>query len=105
MISVAIIFILAGALVKFGKMYFLIAGYNTLPKEERKKYNAAGIATVMWNGLSGMAIIIILGHFATVWLNNPQIEVYAMFGALLMGMPYILIKANSGKYRINKDTD
>ena len=105
MISVAIIFILAGALVKFGKMYFLIAGYNTLPKEERKKYDAAGIATVLWNGLFGMAIIIVIGHFATEWLDNPQIEVYAMFGALIIGMPYILIKANSSKYRIDKDID
>ena len=105
MISVAIIFILAGALVKFGKMYFLIAGYNTLPKEERKKYNADGIATVMWNGLLGMAIIIMIGHFASLWLDNSQIEVYTMFGALIIGMPYILIKTNSGKYRIDQDTD
>ena len=105
MISVAVIFILAGALVKFGKMYFLIAGYNTLPKEERKKYDAAGIATVMWHGLLGMAIIIVIGHFATKWLDNPQIEVYTMFGALLVGMPYILIKANSSKYRIDKESD
>jgi len=105
MISVAVLFILAGALVKFGKMYFLIAGYNTLPKEEKNKYDVAGIATVMWNGMLGMAIIIVIGYFLAKWLDNPQIETYAMFAALIIGMPYILIKANSKKYRIDKGTD
>ncbi|TDQ32209.1 DUF3784 domain-containing protein [Zeaxanthinibacter enoshimensis] len=102
MIAVAIIFVIAGGLIKFGKMYFLIAGYNTLPKEEKAKYNAAGLATVMCYGLLGMAVIIVLGYLAARWLDHPGIENYALFGALVVGLPYILINANSGKYRKDK---
>lgn len=36
MIGVAILFIVLGILIKYGKMYWLIAGYNTMPKEEKK---------------------------------------------------------------------
>ena len=105
MIIAAIILILLGALIKYGKMYFLIAGYNTLPKEEKNKYNVDGIATVLWNGMLGMALILILGHFIAKWLDYPQVGTYAMFGALIIGIPYILIKSNSGKYKMDNGTD
>ena len=35
MIGIAILFIVLGILIKYGKMYFLIAGYNTRSKEEK----------------------------------------------------------------------
>ncbi|WP_262908453.1 DUF3784 domain-containing protein, partial [Tenacibaculum maritimum] len=35
MIGVAILFIIFGILIKYGKMYWLIAGYNTIPKEQK----------------------------------------------------------------------
>ena len=104
-IIVALIFVLLGALIKYGKMYFLIAGYNTMSKKEKNKYNVDGLATVMWNGMLGMALLLVLGHFTAKWLDYPQIETYAMFGALIIGIPYILIKSNSGKYKIDKGTD
>ena len=55
MILTAIIFIILGILIKYGKMYFLIAGYNTMSKKEKEKYDIKGIATVfkkcyVWNG-------------------------------------------------------
>ena len=37
MILTAIIFIVLGVLIKYGKMYFLIAGYNTMSKKEKEK--------------------------------------------------------------------
>jgi hypothetical protein len=33
----ALVFILLGILIKYRKMYFLIAGYTTMPKEKQKK--------------------------------------------------------------------
>ena len=39
MLITAILFIVFGILIKYGKMYFLIAGYNTMSKEEKEKYN------------------------------------------------------------------
>lgn len=43
------------------KMYWLIAGYNTMTKEEKEKYNIEGIANVFWTAMSGMALVIISG--------------------------------------------
>ncbi|MEZ7499894.1 DUF3784 domain-containing protein [Flavobacterium sp. Arc3] len=37
MIAAAILFIILGILIKYRKMYFLIAANNTMPKEENKK--------------------------------------------------------------------
>lgn len=49
MIGIAILFIILGILIKYGKMYFLIAGYNTASKEEKEKVDVKGIATVFRN--------------------------------------------------------
>lgn len=38
MIVIAILFIVLGVLIKYGKMYSLIAGYNTMPKDEKENY-------------------------------------------------------------------
>ena len=96
MIGIAVFFIILGIIIKYGKMYFLIAGYNTMPKEERVKFNADGIATVFRNAMFGMAIIMIIAN----WLNNPDIEYITFCGAILIGIPYLLIKSNSDKFKI-----
>ncbi|WP_434036898.1 DUF3784 domain-containing protein [Formosa sp. 4Alg 33] len=100
MIGIAVFFIVLGIIIRYGKMYFLIAGYNTKPKEERAKFNADGIATVFRNSMFGMAIIMIIGYFLANWLNNPDIENVTFFGAILIGIPYLVIKSNSDKFKI-----
>ena len=100
-IGIAIFFIILGIIIKYGKMYFLLAGYNTLPKEEKAKYDIEGIATVFRNTMFGMAIILIIGLILTHWLNNPDIENFATYGALIIGIPYLLIKSNSKKFKIS----
>ena len=102
MIGVAILFIVLGALIKYGKMYFLIAGYNTMSKAEKARYNIEGIATIFRNTMFGMALIIIIGYFTSKWLENPQIEIISMFVAMVIGIPYLLIKSNSDKYKVKK---
>lgn len=100
MIVVAILFIILGVLIKYGKMYFLIAGYNTMPKEEKKKQDIRGIATVFKNAMFGMALLIIIGFFTAKWFESPKIEDYTFWSSILIGVPYLLIKANSKKYKI-----
>jgi cytochrome bd-type quinol oxidase subunit 2 len=103
MIVVAIIFIVLGVLIKHGKMYFLIAGYNTMPKEEKTKYNIEGIATVFRNSMFGMGLIIIIGHFTAKWLEDPQVEIISLIVSIIIGIPYLLIKSNSDKYKIKNN--
>ena len=100
MIGIAILFTILGILIKYGKMYFLIAGYNTMSKEEKEKVDIKGIATVFRNAMFGMALIIITGYFFAKKLKNPNIENIAFFGAILIGVPYLLIKSNSKKYKL-----
>jgi hypothetical protein len=100
MIGVAVFFIILGILIKYGKMYFLIAGYNTMSKEEKDKINIEGIATLFRNVMFGMALIMITGYFIANELKNPNIENNAFFVALLIGIPYLLIKSNSKKYKL-----
>ncbi|MCF7559729.1 DUF3784 domain-containing protein [Sabulilitoribacter multivorans] len=102
MIVVAFIFIILGILIKHGKLYFLIAGYNTMPKEEKEKYDIEGVATVFRNTMFAMAFVIIIGFILSKWLNLPNIETYAFFVAIICGVPYLIIISNSNKYKINR---
>jgi len=99
MIGVAILFIVLGILIKYGKMYWLIAGYNTMPKEDKEKYNIEGIANVFRNVMFGMALIIIIGYFIAKLTENPDIQNYAFGTSMIVGIPYLLIESNSKKYR------
>ncbi len=82
-------------------MYSLIAGYNTLPKEEQEKYDIEKIATLFKNVFFGMAFILILGYFIAKRTHIPDSEIYAFWLAFITGIPYLLIKTNSKKYKIN----
>jgi Domain of unknown function (DUF3784) len=99
MIIVAIIFILLGILIKNGKMYNLIAGYNTMTEKEKEKINVLGIAILMRNVFFGMAIIILVGYLISKWTENSRIEIISLFVAILIGVPYLLVKSNTEKYK------
>lgn len=101
MIVVAIVLVVLGILIKHGKMYFLIAGYNTMSKEKQQQLDIAAIATLMRNVMFAMAFLIVLGYFAALWLDNPDIEIIAICVAVAIGLPYLLIQSNSDKYKIN----
>ena len=102
-IVVSIIFIILGIAIKYGKMYFLIAGYNTMSEKEQKQYDIDGIASVFRNTMFGMSLIMILGYLISKWTENPEIETHVLFGALIIGLPYLLIVSNLRKYKIKKD--
>ena len=102
MIGAAILFIVLGVLIKYGKMYFLIAGYNTMPQEDKEKYDIDGIATVFRNAMFAMALINIIGYLIANQTENQAIEKYALWTSMIIGIPYLLIKSNSKKYKRNK---
>lgn len=102
MIVTAIIFLVCGILIKYLKMYFLIAGYNTMSKEKQAEYHIERIANMMGNVFFVMAFIIILGIWATDWFDDPNIEFYILVGTTVVGVAYIIIKSNSSKYKIDK---
>lgn len=103
MIWIAAFFIILGMAIKYGKLYFLMAGYNTLSKEAQEKIDIEGIASIFRNTMFGMGIFIIVGSVLAYYLKNSNIENIAFFGALLIGIPYLLIKSNSSKFKIDND--
>lgn len=102
MIAVAILFIIFGVLIKHGKMYFLLAGYNTMSKEEKSKHDIVGITSLFRNVMFGMALIIIIAYYIRKSMENPNVATISIVVAVALGIPYLLIKSNSNKYKINK---
>ena len=105
MLLAAIIFVVCGILVKYCKMYFLIAGYNTMPAEKKEEYDIERIATLFINVMFGMAFLIVLGYLLANWLENPKIQSISFYAALIVGISYLLIRANSNKYKKSKTKD
>ncbi|NQY28347.1 MAG: DUF3784 domain-containing protein [Flavobacteriaceae bacterium] len=102
MILTSIIFIAFGILIKYGKMYYLIAGYNTMSVEKKAEFNIERIATLFRNVFFGMAIAITMGYYISKWLENSMIENISFFGAILVGIPYLLIKSNYKTYKLKE---
>ena len=100
MIGIAILFVSLGILIKFGKMYFLIADYNTMSKEEQEKIDIKKVANLFKNTMFIMAIAIITGYLLANKFQNPMIENVFFFGAILIGIPFLLVRSNAKKFRI-----
>lgn len=47
--------------VKYGKMCFLIAGYNTITDKKKADYDIEGISGIFGNSFIGMALFMIPG--------------------------------------------
>ncbi|MFO7718979.1 MAG: DUF3784 domain-containing protein [Gillisia sp.] len=99
MILTSIIFLVLGILVKYAKLYFLIAGYNTMSNKKKADYDIEGISAVFGNSFIGMALLMMLGLLISNWLENPDIAGLTFAGSLLIGIPYLLIKINSDRYK------
>ena len=100
MILTAVIFIVLGIVVKNGKMYNLIAGYNTLSDNDKSKFDIEGIALVFRNTLCSMGIAILIGVVIDKVLGQQDhISFYVMMISCAIGIPYLLITTNSSKYK------
>ncbi len=96
MLFAAIILILLAILIKFGKMHFLVAGYNALSREQKKIYDIKRIANWTSCYLFFLGIILIIGYFierkvgANKWID------WIIFSTVLFGfIQGILIYKNS----------
>lgn len=99
MLLTAGIFIVFGILIKNFKLYNLIAGYNTMSVEKKATYNIEKIAALFRNVFFAMAFIIIAGYVLSKITENYIIENISFYTALLIGIPYLLIKSNSKSYQ------
>lgn len=96
---IAIVLFVIGVLIKFGRMYFLIAGLNTMSDEERADYNLPKIGNLFFAVCSGMSAIILLGYLVGLWIENEYVEFVFLFIAIVLGLIVLLSKINSESYR------
>jgi hypothetical protein len=81
-------------------MYFLIAGYNTMPRKGKIQY--CRNSNSIWKCNVRNGLIIITGYLITELTENPNIQNYAFWASMIIGIPYLLNKSNSKKYKIKK---
>jgi len=70
-----------------------------MSKEEQAKYDIDKIATLFRNVMFFMAFVILIGYIIATQMNNEKIEIFSISLAVLIGIPYLLIKSNSKKYK------
>lgn len=98
-IVVAILLILAAVAVKYGKMYNLIAGYNTMSPAEKAKINIEAVTTLFRNVFFTISGVLILAELLISYFEWPELGEYIQVPAILIGVIWILIRSNSKKYR------
>ncbi|HPU02151.1 MAG: DUF3784 domain-containing protein [Firmicutes bacterium] len=90
-ILVFVTMVAIGAAVKYGKQYWLIAGYNTLPKEKQKEVDIEGLAGFMGN------CAFILGAFFLAGSVASSLWYAKLFPAVILvytgGVFYMAIRA------------
>ena len=74
-----------------------------MTEDEKKKFDIEGIATLFKNVMFGMAFILLLGYAAVRYFSYPKAQWIALFGAILIGIPYLIVRANSKRYRREKE--
>jgi uncharacterized membrane protein len=96
--GVFIIFL--GILIKHGKLYNLIAGYNTMPKEKKKNIDIKGYSTLFRNCFVLMGLIIIVGNYFLVWLKLETLNLYIITVSVVGVLPFLFVMGK--KYDHNK---
>ena len=90
-IITAIFLILLGIVIKHGKMYNLIAGYNTMSPEEKKNVDIVGFSTLMRNSFVIMGVLIIVGHYFLEYLELFKLIPFVILLIVCIGLPILLI--------------
>lgn len=94
-----IFLILLGFAIKHFKLYFLIAGYNTMGKAEKEKVNIEKVATLFRNVLGFIGLVMIVMGISNSYIQNPKIInifFYVIIGGSVL---FLLIKSNSKAYK------
>ncbi|MDC1541996.1 DUF3784 domain-containing protein [Candidatus Pseudothioglobus singularis] len=107
-ISMIVPFIVLGIILYNGKGAFLIAGYNTLPKEEKEKYDEKALCRFV--GISmfvltlPMVLFIIADHIGGNWLyvlGTILLIGYLIFMLIYMNIPENVLRSSSLVHEIH----
>ncbi|MBA3986584.1 MAG: DUF3784 domain-containing protein [Flavobacteriales bacterium] len=71
----------------------LIAGYNTMSKDEKKNVDIEGLSTFLRNGFIAMGLIIIFGYYLFRWIGFIMIANSIIPVVILLGVAFTVINA------------
>ena len=91
-IVTGIFLIILGIVIKHGKMYILIAGYNTMPEKKKKNVDISGFASLMRNCFVLMGLMIIVGHYTLSYLGLIKLTDFLILISILIILPILIIK-------------
>ena len=90
----SIVFLILGIQLSKGKGAFLIAGYNTMPKSEKAKYDEIALCKFMGKIMYGISFSILL------WALSEMLEMQVLFivGLVLFLclIVFVLVYSNTG---------
>ena len=91
-ITSVILFVL-GLLVR--KYPNLIAGYNTITAEQKKKVDIKGLSSFMCRSLCVMAVLMVLSYYAMVMMSPGEKAASIISTTLIpiIGVIYVVVKA------------
>ena len=72
LVGVGLLIIFTGVIVPIFKMWWLIAGLNTMPKESRDKMDLRYIERYFGIFFVSMGVLLTLNPFFWVWLEKPN---------------------------------
>jgi len=98
-IATALILIVLGLLIKHGKMYNAIAGYNTMSPQEKKKVDIVGFSTLMRNSFVIMGALIIAVHYMLEYFELFYLIPFVILIVVGIGIPVLLFRGR--KYNRN----
>ncbi|KGO93411.1 DUF3784 domain-containing protein [Flavobacterium subsaxonicum] len=98
--AIAILLIVLGISIKYGKMYNLLAGYNTMSAQEKAKVNITAVATLFRNVMFFMAATLIAADIFIYYANTPNMEDSLSLCIITTGVLYFIIRGNTKKYRL-----
>lgn len=94
LIVMAIFIMLLGILIKHLKMYKIIAGYNTMTKEEKENFDIEKFAILMRNVFLIIGLAIILIALLTMWTKLETIGIIVTIIVVFTGLFYLISKGN-----------
>jgi hypothetical protein len=92
-IILGLFFMGIGILVKHGKAHNLIAGYNTMSREEKTSFDIEGYATFFRNFFVLLGLFIIIGFYIFYWVGWTEIAYGWVISSVFLTLPYLLIRS------------
>jgi hypothetical protein len=90
-----------GIIIQQTKAYFLIAGYNTMSPEKRKKINIEQAAITFRNALILLGLVWIIVPLSFDLLGFPGIKYWFLIGLHILIVSHLIRKINTqSKYKI-----